>query len=103
MLVYHDPAHPAVIRLLRHVLKAAARASKPVTACGDLAGDIALMAVLLALGIRRLSVSQVDFPALASVIPQLSIAPLSSHASEVRKRQIEPDRPGYGVEAVRRR
>ena len=74
---YHDPLHPAVIRLLRQVLEAAERASKSVTACGDLAGDIPIMAMLLALGVRRLSVSQVDFPRLARVIPRVSIASLS--------------------------
>jgi phosphoenolpyruvate-protein phosphotransferase len=73
---YHDPMHPAVIRLIKQVVDAAAAASKPLTACGDLAGDIEAMAVLLALGIRRLSVSRVDYPKLARTIRGLSIASL---------------------------
>ena len=51
----------AAIRLLRQVLQAAACSSKPVTACGELAGDISTMAMLLGLGVRRFSVSQVDY------------------------------------------
>ena len=74
---YHDPMHPAVIRLLTQIIETAAAKSKLVTACGDLAGDIPIMATLLALGVRRLSVSQIDFPALARVIPRISIASLS--------------------------
>ena len=80
---YHDPMHPAVIRLLRQIIEAATAKSKLVTACGDLAGDIQTMALLLALGFRRFSVSQVDFPKLALALPNISVRSLTALAAEL--------------------
>ncbi len=80
---YHDPMHPAVIRLLRQIIEAATAKSKLVTACGDLAGDIQTMGLLLALGIRRFSVSQVDFPKLTLALPNISVRSLAPLAAEL--------------------
>jgi phosphotransferase system enzyme I (PtsI) len=80
---YHDPMHPAVIRLLRQIIETAAAKSKLVTACGDLTGDIQTMALLLTLGFRRFSVSQVDFPKLALALPNISVRSLAPLAAEL--------------------
>jgi len=58
---YHDACQPALLKLLHSVVAAAARHGKPVTVCGELAGDDSLTGLLLALGVRRLSVSQTSF------------------------------------------
>ncbi|GLS04785.1 hypothetical protein GCM10007860_19330 [Chitiniphilus shinanonensis] len=51
----HDPLHPAVIQLLHHVISTADRIGKPVSMCGEMAGDPQLTTLLLALGLRRFS------------------------------------------------
>jgi phosphotransferase system enzyme I (PtsI) len=53
----YEPYHPAVIRMLKTVAEAAERRSLPVTVCGELAGDVRAVPVLLGLGIRGLSMS----------------------------------------------
>lgn len=52
-----DPLHPAILRLLAMTTDNARRAGKPVTLCGEIAGDPSLTPLLLALGFRRLSMN----------------------------------------------
>jgi phosphotransferase system enzyme I (PtsI) len=51
----YDPLHPAVLQLIQHTLRAGAKAGKPVSVCGEMAGDPALTRLLLALGLRSFS------------------------------------------------
>jgi phosphotransferase system enzyme I (PtsI) len=54
---YYEPLHPAVLRLIRSVAEAANRANRPLTICGEMAGDPRYTELLLGLGLRRFSVS----------------------------------------------
>jgi phosphotransferase system enzyme I (PtsI) len=51
----YDPLHPAVLTLLAHIFRTAARARIPVALCGEMAGDMALTRLLLGLGLRQFS------------------------------------------------
>ncbi len=51
----YDPLHPAVLRLLATCVDNARRARKPLTLCGELAGDPLHLPMLLALGFTELS------------------------------------------------
>jgi len=51
----YDPLHPAVLNLLAHIIKSAAKSKTPVALCGEMAGDIVLTRLLLALGLRQYS------------------------------------------------
>jgi phosphotransferase system enzyme I (PtsI) len=51
----YDPLHPAVLNLLAHVFRTAAKANVPVALCGEMAGDVTLTRLLLALGLRQYS------------------------------------------------
>jgi len=53
----YEPYHPAVIRLLKHVIDSAKRAGIPVGVCGEMAGDIRALPIWLGLGIEELSIS----------------------------------------------
>jgi phosphotransferase system enzyme I (PtsI) len=59
-----QPAHPAILRLLRDVFAAAARAGKPVAVCGEMSSDIQFTLFLLGLGLKQFSV-------VAPVIPEI--------------------------------
>jgi len=65
--LYH-PLHPAFLRLLKSVIDAANGAGKPISVCGDMAGDPAFTWVLLGLGVRSLSMSPRLIPAVKSII-----------------------------------
>jgi phosphoenolpyruvate-protein phosphotransferase (PTS system enzyme I) len=58
----YDPLHPAILNLLAHVLKTAGRAKVPVALCGEMAGDVSLTRLLLALGLRQFSMHSAHLP-----------------------------------------
>jgi phosphotransferase system enzyme I (PtsI) len=82
---YHDAMQPSVLRLLSHVVTAARNGGKPLTICGELAGDPRLTGLLLALGIRRLSVARSNFRGVAQAVRQLSLRSIEGVGGEVLK------------------
>jgi phosphotransferase system enzyme I (PtsI) len=51
----YSPLHPALLRMLHDVMRVARRRGKPVAVCGEIAGDAALVPLLLALGLEEFS------------------------------------------------
>ena len=51
----YDSLHPAVLRLVAHIVRTANRAGVPVTICGEMAGDIVFTRLLLGFGLRTFS------------------------------------------------
>ncbi|MDM7462403.1 MAG: phosphoenolpyruvate--protein phosphotransferase [Tepidimonas taiwanensis] len=51
----YDPLHPAVLRLVADTIAAAREAGKPVSVCGEMAGDVTMTRLLLGLGLRSFS------------------------------------------------
>ncbi|HMM68325.1 MAG TPA: phosphoenolpyruvate--protein phosphotransferase [Dokdonella sp.] len=51
----YDPLHPAVLRLLAQIIAVCNRANRPVTLCGEIAGDTHFTAMLIALGLTEFS------------------------------------------------
>ncbi len=80
---YHDAMQPAVLRLLSSIVTAASACGKPLTICGELAGDPKLTGLLLALGIRRLSVARSNYRAVVNAIRQLSLPSMEGVGQEV--------------------
>jgi phosphotransferase system enzyme I (PtsI) len=80
---YHDGLQPVVLRLVRSVVVAGEAAAKPISVCGELAGNPALTAALLALGIRRFSVSRPDYGLVADLIERLTISKLDARREDL--------------------
>ena len=53
----YQPNHPAVLKLLQHVIRAAIKQNKPVSVCGEMAGDEQYTRLLLGMGLRRFSMN----------------------------------------------
>lgn len=51
----YDPLHPAVLRLIAGTINAGERFRKPVSVCGEMAGDAALTRLLLGMGLKQFS------------------------------------------------
>ena len=70
----YEPTHPAVLRLLKMVADAAHTHGIWVGVCGEMAGDLALVPLLLGLGMDELSVG-------ASLVPRVkrAVQSLTSH------------------------
>jgi phosphotransferase system enzyme I (PtsI) len=54
---YYRPLHPAVLRLIHSVAEAARNAGRPLTICGEMAGNPQYSELLLGLGLREFSVA----------------------------------------------
>src|SRR5207247_853629 len=53
----YDPFHPAVIRLLDHIVRTCHRKEKWVSVCGEMCSDPHAVPLLVGLGVDGLSVS----------------------------------------------
>lgn len=51
----YDPLHPAVLGLIEHTLKVGQKMGKPVSICGEMAGDPRLTRLLLGMGLTDFS------------------------------------------------
>ncbi|MFN0052614.1 MAG: phosphoenolpyruvate--protein phosphotransferase [Planctomycetales bacterium] len=80
---YHDAMQPAVLRLLAAVVAACHAQEKPVTICGELAGDPQLTGLLLALGLRRLSVSRSSYRGVVQALRHLEVRAMGNLGEEV--------------------
>ena len=69
-----NPLQPAVLRLLKQMIDAAAHARVPISICGDMAGDPALTWLLLGLGLRDLSMDPHSIPMVKAIIRRSSLA-----------------------------
>ncbi|WP_376790919.1 phosphoenolpyruvate--protein phosphotransferase [Thermoflexus sp.] len=69
-----DGLHPAVLRLIRHVTATVEGTGKWVGVCGELAGDLQAVPILIGLGVRELSVNPVRVPEVKAAIRRWSMA-----------------------------
>jgi phosphotransferase system enzyme I (PtsI) len=69
---YYRMLHPAVLRLIHDVCRAAGRAGKELTICGEMAGDPFYTELLLGLGLRSFSVAPRQLGALRHEIRRSS-------------------------------
>ncbi len=51
----YDPLHPAVLRLIAHIIRSANHARVPVVVCGEMAGETLFTRLLLGFGLRQFS------------------------------------------------
>ena len=76
----HTPFHPAVLRLIEFAIQAALRARKPVSICGEIAGDPRLTGLLIGLGFRELSMSAASIPLVKRRILELDVGEATQRA-----------------------
>jgi phosphoenolpyruvate-protein phosphotransferase (PTS system enzyme I) len=77
----YQPLHPAILRLLRLVRRAAARASVPLSVCGEMASDPSLLAVLIGLGLTEFSMTPAAIPAARHLVGSVHAARLRTIVS----------------------
>lgn len=82
----YQPLHPAILRMLRQVLAAAAAAGIEVELCGEMGGDVRLAPLLVGLGLRRLSMAPRQVPAVKTLIRSLTLAEMEQLAGQCSQR-----------------
>jgi len=69
----YDYLHPAVLEALQRVVKEAHEEGKPVSICGEMAGDPAAAMLLLAMGFDSLSMNATNLPRVKWLLRQISM------------------------------
>ncbi len=64
----YQPAHPAVLRLIKHIIETGHNYGLRVAMCGEMAGDIHYTLILLGLGLDEFSMGPVAIPQVKQVI-----------------------------------
>lgn len=68
----YQPAHPAVLRLINHILRVGKEQNIPVAMCGEMSGDPLFTILLIGLGLREFSVTPGAIPELKRLIRAIS-------------------------------
>jgi len=67
----YEPVHPAILRMILMVRRAATRRRIPVSLCGEMASDPALLTLLVGLGLTEFSMTPGAIPAAKQVLAEL--------------------------------
>jgi phosphotransferase system enzyme I (PtsI) len=67
----YEPLHPAVLRIIRWVVRSGHEAGIPVAICGEMAAEPAYAVVLLGLGLDEFSMNPLSIPKVKKVVRQL--------------------------------
>lgn len=81
----YSGAHPAVISLIKQVVRAADRAGIDVSVCGEMAGESQYCMLLLGLGIRKLSVAAPAINKIKQIVRQTDVAYCEKIARKVSR------------------
>jgi phosphoenolpyruvate-protein phosphotransferase (PTS system enzyme I) len=87
----YQPGHPAVLKLLLHIIRTAVRLNKPVSICGEMAGDAQYTRLLMAMGLRRFSMNANNILAVKNQIIQSDLLILETEVQKVL-RNDDPDK-----------
>ncbi len=78
----YDSMHPALLRLVDMIVKAANTTGIPVGICGEMAGDVNVAPLLLGLGLTELSMNAVAIPQVKQLIRNSTVSHLRAIAAE---------------------
>ncbi len=80
-----QPLSPAVLKILYSVIQACNQAGKPVTVCGEMAGQPKPFILLLGMGLKRFSMSPAFVPSIKQLASQVTLIEAEQILSSVLK------------------
>ena len=81
----YSPTNPAVLKLIHNVIKCGAENNKPVSICGEIAGDPSFTFLLLGMGLSHFSVSPPLIPEIKKLIRSITMTEAEGIVEEVMK------------------
>ncbi|MBM4037826.1 MAG: phosphoenolpyruvate--protein phosphotransferase [Planctomycetes bacterium] len=93
----YQPAHPAVLRLIRDVIECGRRTGVPVAMCGEMSGELLYAILLVGLGLVEFSVSPAVLPQIKELIRSVSY----DHARQVAARALAFEDPERTIQYLK--
>ena len=87
----YQALHPAVLAALGHIIEAAHQCGKPVSICGELAGDPRAAPLLVAMGFDQLSMNAGSLSVIKRVLSAFTRNELSMLAATLRPMRSSPE------------
>lgn len=98
----YQPAHPAVVKLIRDIVRAGRRREVPVSCCGEAAADPAIAHLLIGLGLRTLSVNSGSIPAIKRLVRSVTVAECERTAQKALTFDSEIEAAAYVRDRARK-
>lgn len=94
------PFHPAVLRLVREIIRTAGKAEKEVTVCGEMAADPLSAIVLLGFGLRVFSMNPIFIPRVKQALRLIEARTAEMIAEEILKLKSAQEIEEYIIEEI---
>ncbi len=78
----YEPAHPAMLRMIKNVIDAGHNSKIEVGMCGEMAGDLAMALILLGLGLDEFSMPSLVIPQIKYMIRSVTLKEVKKIAQE---------------------
>lgn len=107
----YEPAHPAVLLLIKNIIESGHKAGIWVGMCGEMSGDIAMTLILLGLGLDKFSTSPIAIPEIKRIIRSVTVdqarqvaedalgLPTGKEVQEFAKKKLVELIPDLAIEA----
>jgi phosphotransferase system enzyme I (PtsI) len=79
----YDPMHPAVLRLVANTIAEGQAQGKPVSVCGEMAGDVTMTRLLLGMGLRSFSMHPAQILTVKQEVLRADTSKLAPWAEQV--------------------
>lgn len=83
----YNTLHPAVIRLIKHVVDAGNEQQVKTFMCGEMAADVTNLPILMGMGIEELSMAPQSIPSIKNMIRKFSVSECRQFLKEVLNRK----------------
>ncbi len=81
----YQPFHPAILRMIKHVVEVARNAGIRVALCGEMAGDPLCTLILLGLGVNEISMNAGRIPVVKKIIRSISMEEARADLQDILK------------------
>ena len=88
-------ANPAVLRLIKEVVRTGQRYDVPVSMCGEMAGDVLFVLLLLGMGLRTFSTTPAAIPEVKKIIRSVTLEQALQVARRVMSFETEKEIINY--------
>ena len=99
----YEPLHPAILRLIRHIRRAAAKQKVPLSVCGEMASDPAVLALLVGMGLSQFSMTPAAIPVARRVIQDIDAREMRIVAARALKFETAPEIEQFLTDALTKR